>query len=61
MLEGDTIAARLKDGRLPVDQALRYGLQIAAALADAHEHGIVHRDLKPGNVMLVKSGVKVLD
>jgi tetratricopeptide (TPR) repeat protein len=61
LLEGDTIAARLNNGPLPVDQALRYASQIAAALAEAHEHGIVHRDLKPGNVMLVKSGVKVLD
>jgi tetratricopeptide (TPR) repeat protein len=61
LLEGDTIAARLKKGPLPVDQALRYASQIAAALADAHEHGIVHRDLKPGNIMLSKSGVKVLD
>lgn len=61
LLDGDTIAARLKNGPLPVDQAVRYASQIAAALADAHEHGIVHRDLKPGNVMLVKSGVKVLD
>jgi tetratricopeptide (TPR) repeat protein len=61
LLEGDTIAAALKNGPMPVDQALRYASQIAAALADAHEHGIVHRDLKPGNVMLVKSGVKVLD
>src|SRR6185312_2224080 len=61
LLEGDTIAERLKTGPLPVDQAVRYALQIAAALVDAHEHGIVHRDLKPGNVMLVKSGVKVLD
>ncbi len=61
LLEGETIAARLKNGPLPVDQALRYASQIAAALAEAHEHGIVHRDLKPGNIMLVKSGVKVLD
>ena len=61
LLEGDTIAARLKSGPLPVDQALRYASQIASALADAHEHGVVHRDLKPSNVMLVKSGVKVLD
>ena len=61
LLEGDTLAARLKNGPLPVEQTLHYARQIAAALADAHEHGIVHRDLKPGNVMLVKSGVKVLD
>jgi hypothetical protein len=61
LLEGDTLAARLKNGPLPVDQALRYASQIAAALADAHEHGIVHRDLKPGNIILSKSGVKVLD
>jgi serine/threonine protein kinase len=61
LLEGDTIADRLKNGPLPVDQAVRYASQIAAALADAHEHGIVHRDLKPGNVMLVRSGVKALD
>jgi tetratricopeptide (TPR) repeat protein len=61
LLEGDTLAARLKNGPLPVDQALRYASQIAAALADAHEHGIVHRDLKPANIILSKSGVKVLD
>ena len=61
LLEGETIADRLKNGALSVDQALRYASQIAGALAEAHEHGIVHRDLKPGNVMLVKSGVKVLD
>ena len=61
LLDGDTIAARLKNGPLPVDQAIHYASQMATALAHAHEHGIVHRDLKPGNVMLVKSGVKVLD
>jgi tetratricopeptide (TPR) repeat protein len=61
LLEGVTIAARLKNGPLPFDQGVAYGFQIAAALAEAHEHGIVHRDLKPGNIMLVKSGVKVLD
>src|SRR5438045_2378573 len=54
LLEGETIAERLKNGPLPIDQAVRYASQIAAAPADAHEHGIVHRDLKPGNVMLVK-------
>jgi serine/threonine protein kinase len=61
LLEGETVAERLKHGPLPVDQSLRYAGQIAAALAHAHEHGIVHRDLKPGNLMLVKSGLKVLD
>jgi eukaryotic-like serine/threonine-protein kinase len=61
LLQGETIAARLKSGPLPTELALHYASQIAAALADAHEHGIVHRDLKPGNIMLVKSGVKVLD
>ncbi len=61
LVEGETLAARLKDGPLPADLALRYGTQILAALAEAHEKGIVHRDLKPGNVMLTKTGVKVLD
>jgi tetratricopeptide (TPR) repeat protein len=61
LLEGETIATRLKSGPLQVDEALRYAAQIAAALADAHERGIVHRDLKPGNIMVTKSGAKVLD
>jgi eukaryotic-like serine/threonine-protein kinase len=61
LLEGETIAARLKGGPLQADEALRYAAQIAAGLASAHERGIVHRDLKPGNIMLTKSGAKVLD
>jgi TolB-like protein len=61
LLEGETVVARLKSGPLPADEALPYAAQIASALADAHEHGIVHRDLKPGNIMLTKSGAKVLD
>src|SRR5882724_8742942 len=61
LVEGETIAARLKSGPLPVKTALLYASQIAAALAEAHGKGIVHRDLKPGNIMLAKSGVKVLD
>ena len=61
LVEGETLAARLKNGPLPADLALRYGTQILAALAEAHGKGIVHRDLKPGNVMLTKTGVKVLD
>jgi serine/threonine protein kinase/Tol biopolymer transport system component len=48
-------------GPLPIDLALRYASQIAAALDAAHRRGIVHRDLKPGNVMLTKSGTKLLD
>jgi serine/threonine-protein kinase len=61
LLEGETLAARLKKGPLPREQALRYATQIASALSAAHERGIVHRDLKPGNIMLTKSGAKVLD
>jgi Tol biopolymer transport system component len=61
LLEGETLAARLKRGRLPMEQAIQYGAQIASALSAAHAKGIVHRDLKPGNVMVTKAGVKVLD
>ncbi len=60
-LEGETLAARLANGSLPLEQTLRYGQEIADALDRAHRQGIVHRDLKPGNVMLTKSGVKLLD
>jgi eukaryotic-like serine/threonine-protein kinase len=61
LLEGETLSARLAKGALPLEQALRYGVEIADALDKAHRQGIVHRDLKPGNVMLTKSGVKLLD
>src|SRR5262249_14630830 len=60
-LEGQTLAARLEEGPLPRDQFFRYGTEIAAALDKAHRRGIVHRDLKPGNIMLTKSGAKLLD
>ncbi len=60
-LEGETLADRLRKGALPLEQVLRYGVEIAGALDVAHRHGIVHRDLKPGNVMLTKSGAKLLD
>src|SRR5689334_2573471 len=61
LLEGETLADRLGRGAMPLDQALRIGVEIAGALDAAHRQGIVHRDLKPGNVMLTKSGVKLLD
>jgi eukaryotic-like serine/threonine-protein kinase len=61
LLEGETLTERLAKGALPLDQTLRYGREIAEALDKAHRQGIVHRDLKPGNVMLTKSGVKLLD
>jgi Tol biopolymer transport system component/predicted Ser/Thr protein kinase len=60
-LEGETLADRLLKGALPFEQVLRYGIEIADALDKAHRHGIAHRDLKPGNVMITKSGVKLLD
>jgi serine/threonine-protein kinase len=60
-LEGETLADRLGRGPLPTEQVLRYGIEMADALDKAHRQGIVHRDLKPGNVMLTKSGVKLLD
>ncbi|MEP6995345.1 MAG: protein kinase, partial [Acidobacteriota bacterium] len=60
-LEGDTLEDRLARGPLPLDQTLRHGVAIAEALDAAHRRGIAHRDLKPGNVMLTKSGVKLLD
>ena len=61
LLEGETLSARLVRGALPLDQTLRIGTAIADALDKAHRRGIVHRELKPGNVMLTKSGVKLLD
>jgi serine/threonine protein kinase len=60
-LEGESLAARLKKGPLPLDQGLHYAIDIAGALDAAHRHSIVHRDLKPSNVMLTPTGPKVLD
>jgi serine/threonine protein kinase len=60
-LEGQTLAARIEKGPLPTSELLRTASQIADALDKAHRRGIVHRDLKPGNVMLTKSGAKLLD
>jgi eukaryotic-like serine/threonine-protein kinase len=60
-LEGETLADRLGRGSLPVEQAVKFGIQMAEALDRAHRAGVVHRDLKPANVMLTKTGVKLLD
>ena len=60
-LEGETLTARLARGPLPVDQALRYAIEIADGLAAAHREGVGHRDLKPGNIMLTRSGARLLD
>jgi eukaryotic-like serine/threonine-protein kinase len=60
-LEGETLAERLKKGPLPLDQVLQYAIEISDALDKAHRKGITHRDLKPGNIMLTKSGTKLLD
>jgi serine/threonine protein kinase/Tol biopolymer transport system component len=60
-LEGVTLSSRLARGPLPLGDVVQYGSQIAAALESAHHRGIIHRDLKPGNIIITKSGVKVLD
>src|SRR5438876_6237701 len=61
LLEGESLADRLTHGAMSTEEVLRYGIEIAEALDKAHRQGIVHRDLKPGNIMLTKSGVKLLD
>ena len=61
LLEGETLAARIERGPLPLAQVLRFGIEIADALEAAHRHGIVHRDLKPANIMLTAAGIKLLD
>jgi eukaryotic-like serine/threonine-protein kinase len=60
-IEGETLAARIKSGPLPLDETLRIAIAIAGALGAAHAKGIVHRDLKPGNIMLTETGAKLLD
>ena len=60
-LEGETLASRLAKGRLPIEQVLRYGAEIAEGLDQAHRSGVVHRDLKPGNIMLTRAGAKLMD
>src|SRR5215467_266985 len=60
-LEGETLAARIARGALPLAQALKYAIQIADAVDRAHRSGVVHRDLKPGNIVITRDGAKVLD
>jgi serine/threonine-protein kinase len=60
-LEGETLLERLRKGPMPLARTLEVAAQVAEALSAAHKQGIVHRDLKPGNVMLTKSGAKLLD
>src|SRR5438132_11895203 len=60
-LEGETLAARLERGPLPLQEVFKYAIEITDALDKAHRQGITHRDLKPSNIMLTKSGAKLLD
>src|SRR5262249_25404299 len=57
----ETLADRLARGALPIGEALKIAVEIASALDKAHRAGVAHRDLKPGNVMLTKTGSKLLD
>ena len=61
LLEGETLADRLRKGALPHEQVIKIAVQICDGLEQAHRRGVVHRDLKPGNIMLTKSGAKLMD
>ncbi len=60
-LEGETLASRLAKGPLPPEQVLKCGIEICEGLEKAHKTGVIHRDLKPGNIMLTKTGAKLMD
>ncbi len=61
LLDGETLSARIARGALPLDQGLRIGIELADALDRAHRSGVVHRDVKPGNIMITRTGAKLLD
>src|SRR5215467_120168 len=61
LLEGHTLADRLRGGALPLPEVYKIGIVVAEALAFAHGHGILHRDLKPGNIMLTQAAAKLMD
>jgi len=61
LIEGETLADRLRRGPLPIADVLRFGTQVADALDRAHRAGVIHRDLKPGNVMITRAGAKLMD
>jgi serine/threonine protein kinase len=60
-IDGETLGKRLERGPLPAEQVAMIGREIAGALDRAHRAGIIHRDLKPGNIIVTKTGAKLLD
>jgi serine/threonine protein kinase len=61
LVEGEPLVRLLAKGPMPAVHAVRHGLEIAAALEEAHDHGVVHGDLKPGNIIVTRFGLKLLD